>query len=178
MPAESKRARAAERVSIHESIEGTATMSAKAEDAMFTHVLIPTDGSKLSDKAIEKGVKFAKQIGAKVTWFYAVPEFRTFTGIAEMLEQTAGGYKTSAKKEAGKMLDALRQRAETAGVQCDAEAVFSDYPHEAIISMARKKKCDLIVMASHGRRGLSGVLLGSETQKVLTHSKLPVLVLR
>lgn len=153
-------------------------MSTKAKDAMFKHVLIPTDGSKLSDKAIDKGVKFAKQIGAKVTGFHAIPEFRTFTGIAEMLEQTAGQYKATAKVEAGKILDALRRVAEKAGVECNGETVFSDYPHEAIISVAQRRKCDLIVMASHGRRGLRGVLLGSETQKVLTHSKLPVLVLR
>lgn len=153
-------------------------MPVNAKDTMFKHVLIPTDGSKLSDKAIEKGLKFARQIGAKVTGFYAIPQFRTFTGIAEMLEQTAGEYKVSAKAEAGKILDALLRLAEKAGVECDGESVFSDYPHEAIISVAQKRKCDVIVMASHGRRGLSGVLLGSETQKVLTHSKLPVLVLR
>lgn len=153
-------------------------MSAKAKNTMFKHVLIPTDGSKLSREAIDKGVKFAKQIGAKVTGFHAIPEFRTFTGIAEMLAQTSGSYKTTAKVEAKKILDVLKRVAEKAGVECDGEFAFSDYPHEAILAIAKKRNCDLILMASHGRRGLKGILLGSETQKVLTHSKLPVLVLR
>lgn len=152
-------------------------MSEKTKHAVFTHILIPTDGSKLSGLAIDKGVEFAKQIGAKVTGFYAIPEFQIFTGVAELLEQTPNEYMASARAQGEKILDGLRRVAEKAGVECDVEAVFSDYPHEAIIAIARKKKCDLILMASHGRRGLKGFLLGSETQKVLVHSKLPVLVL-
>ena len=117
-------------------------MSAKTKHAVFTHVLIPTDGSRLSSLAIEKGVEFAKQIGAKITGFHAIPEFQVFTGVAGMLEQTPDEYMACAKAQGGKILDALRRVAEKAGVECDVEAVFSDYPHEAIISIARKKKCD------------------------------------
>lgn len=153
-------------------------MSKKMSSPLFTHVLIPTDGSELSDKAIERGIHFAKQIGAKVTGFHAIPVFRTFTGLAGMLELTPDAYLESAKAHARRILDKIQRAADEAGVECDVELALSDHPHEVIMAIAHQKKCDLIIMASHGRRGLKGVLLGSETQKVLTHGKLPVLVLR
>jgi len=145
---------------------------------MFKHILIPTDGSELSLLAVERGVQVALAFGAKVTGFHAIPAFHTFTYHADMLEATRAEYVASAKQSALKILQALRDIAERAGVECDTQAATSDHPHEAIVHAAQACGCDLIVMASHGRRGLQGFLLGSETQKVLTHSKLPVLVLR
>ena len=143
---------------------------------MFKHILLPTDGSELSEAAIRKGVQFAKSIGARVTGFYAVPEFHVFTYQTEMLEDTKEQFVQDSRARAEQYLATIAKAAQEAGVACDTVRVNSDEPYQAILDAARDKGCDLILMASHGRRGLRGVLLGSETQKVLTHAKLPVLV--
>jgi len=153
-------------------------MPTKAKVATPRHFLVPTDGSPLSERAVDHAVKLAKALGAKLTAFHAIPEFAVFAGTAELLEQTPAEYKISAKAKAEKILSKIRQAAKECGVACDVESTFSDQPFKAVLAMATKKKCDLIVMASHGRRGLKGLLLGSETQKVLTHGTLPVLVVR
>jgi nucleotide-binding universal stress UspA family protein len=147
---------------------------------MYKHILIPTDGSALSRKAIAHGVKLAKSVGAKVTGLFAAPPatpmvYKDFVPVdymtprehAEMIEKTAAKY-----------LAVIEQAAKHAGVRYQCIHVTNDFPADAILAVAKQQKCDLIVMASHGRRGLAGVLLGSETQKVLTHSKIPVLVSR
>lgn len=147
---------------------------------MYKHILIPTDGSALSRKAIANGVKLAKSLGAKVTGLFAAPPatpmvYKDFVPVdymtplehAELIEKTAAKY-----------LGVIEQAAKHAGVRCQCIHVTNDFPADAILAVAKQQKCDLIVMASHGRRGLAGVLLGSETQKVLTHSKIPVLVSR
>jgi nucleotide-binding universal stress UspA family protein len=143
---------------------------------MFKHILLPTDGSELSEAAIRKGVQFAKSIGARVTGFYAAPEFHVFTYQTEMLEDTKEQFAKDSRARADRYLAAIAKAAQEAGVACETVRVTSDQPYEAILEAAQDKGCDLILMASHGRRGLRGVLLGSETQKVLTHAKLPVLV--
>jgi nucleotide-binding universal stress UspA family protein len=148
---------------------------------MFKHILLPTDGSKLSDRAVQRGIEFAKSVKAQVTSMHVVPEFRIVTDESFAMPMTADlkrRYDQEVRARAAKMLDKIGERAKAAGVKHDAVVVSSDVPYQEIIDVARKHKCDLIIMASHGRRGLSGLLLGSETAKVLTHSKIPVLVVR
>jgi nucleotide-binding universal stress UspA family protein len=145
---------------------------------MFTHILLPTDGSPLSEAAIHQGIQLAKSINAKVTGFHAIPPFHVFTVQTEMLTDIQEQFEKDASARAEQYLAVIQQAAAAAGVRCDTTAVTTDHPYEAIIKTAEEKGCDLIVMASHGRRGIQGLLLGSETHKVLTHTKLPVLVCR
>jgi nucleotide-binding universal stress UspA family protein len=148
---------------------------------MYKHILLPTDGSALAREAIQTGVKLAKTIGARVTGFYAAPaptpiEYKGFLPV---------GYVDPAKHEkmiertAAKYLDAVEKAASAAGVPYKVEHVTNDYPADAIIAAAKKNKCDLIFMPTHGRRGLRNMsMLGTQTQKVLANSKIPVLVHR
>ena len=147
---------------------------------MYKHILIPTDGSQLSDKAVAAGVEFARFIHARVTGFTAVPEYQ-IPSEAELMSRHAislPDYERDAKKQAEITLQPIADRARAAGVEYDAEFTQSDRPHEAIIRAAQAHGCDLIFMASHGRRGISALLHGSETQGVLTHSTIPTLVYR
>ncbi len=148
---------------------------------MFKHILLPTDGSKLADRAITQGVKLAKSLGAKVTLFSAAPEFLMIADDVFPVPTSVDikrRYDRDVRLRAEKMLAAIERRVARAGLQVTSVVVVSDLPYQEIIKVARKRKCDLVVMASHGRRGLSGLLLGSETVKVLTHSRIPVLVVR
>ena len=145
---------------------------------MFKHILLATDGSKLSDHAIRMGVQLAKAVNAKVTGFHVMPEFHVFTYKTEMLEDTKREFAEDSKAHAAQYLSVVETAAKTAGVTCDVASVTHDHPYEAIIKVAKQRGCDLIVMASHGRKGVQAVLLGSETQKVLTHGHIPVLVCR
>jgi nucleotide-binding universal stress UspA family protein len=145
---------------------------------MFKHILLPTDGSELSEAAIQKGIQFAKSINAEVTGFHVILPFHVFTVQTEMLEDTKEQYERASKVQAEQFLGIIKKAAEKAGVRCDTDYVTSNHPHEMIINAAEKKGCDLIMMAAHGRRGVQGLLIGSETQKVLTHTKIPVLVFR
>lgn len=147
---------------------------------MYKHILIPTDGSALSREAIISGVKLAKSIGARVTGLFAAPPatplvYGDFVPVGYMTPQQ---HAEMIEKTAAKYLGMIEKAAKEAGVPCACVHVTNDFPADAIIAVAKKRKCDLIFMASHGRRGLAGVLLGSETQKVLTHSRIPVLVYR
>jgi nucleotide-binding universal stress UspA family protein len=147
---------------------------------MYKHILIPTDGSALSRKAIANAVKLAKSVGAKVTGFFASPPatplvYKDFLPVNYM---TPGEHARIIEKNAAKYLSVIEQAAKRAGVRCKCIHVTSDFPADAILAVAKKQKCDLIFMASHGRRGIAGVLLGSETQKVLVDSKIPVLISR
>jgi len=144
---------------------------------MYKHILIPTDGSALSQAAVAYGVSLAKSVGAKVTIMTVSTPFRTFA-IEVMPTTTAEQYAKQAAVVATRYLDAAKEVALAAGVSCDTVHVELDQPYLAIIDTAAKKSCDLIVMASHGRRGVAAVVLGSETNKVLTHSGIPVLVVR
>ncbi len=145
---------------------------------MFKHILLPIDGSELSEAAIQKGIQFAKSINAEVTGFHVILPFHVFTIQTEMLEDTKNQYESESKVHAEQFLGVIKKAAEKAGVRCDTDYVTSNHPYEMIIQAAEKKGCDLIMMASHGRRGVQGLLIGSETQKVLTHTKIPVLVFR
>ena len=145
---------------------------------MFKHLLLPIDGSELSEAAVQKGVAFAKSLNASITGFYVMPEFHIFTYRTEMVDNTKEEFAKDCRAHADRYLAVVKKAAKAAGVDCDTSVATSDHPYEAIIKAAEKKGCDLIMMASHGRRGVQGLLLGSETQKVLTHSKIPVLVYR
>jgi nucleotide-binding universal stress UspA family protein len=145
---------------------------------MFKHILLPTDGSDLSERAVLAGISFAKEIGARVVGLTVTPEFHTFTYKTEMLEETEEEFNVSAQRQATKNLAVISNAAATAGVPCDVAQVTSDEPWAAILQASKERACDLIIMASHGRRGLKGLILGSETQKVLVHSGIPVLVYR
>jgi nucleotide-binding universal stress UspA family protein len=133
---------------------------------MFKHILLPTDGSKLSEKSIRQGIRFAKACDAKVTALNVIPRIALRNYEEEVVGQ-ANGY-----------LDFVTKVAKGADVECEVVSALSDRPFKEIIKLAKKRDCDLILMASHGRRGVEGFLLGSETQKVLTHSQIPVLVYR
>jgi len=148
------------------------------ERTMFENILLPTDGSKLSEKSVKQGVRLAKALKARVTALHVSPKFHTFTYQIDLLESTRGDYAEATESCAGNYLDFVKRLAAGAGVKCDVIHVTSDQPFKEIIKTAQKRKCDLILMASHGRRGIEGFLLGSETQKVLTHSEIPVLVYR
>ena len=145
---------------------------------MHRHILIPTDGSALSQAAVEYGVALAKSVGAKVTVLTVSTPFHTFAVDPVMITDTPDQYAKQVAAYAKKHLDAAREVALAASVSCETVHVEHEHPYLAIIETAAKKSCDLIVMASHGRRGISAVMLGSETSKVLTHSSIPVLVVR
>lgn len=145
---------------------------------MFKHILLPTDGSSASDVAIQSCLRFAKHIGARVTGLHVVPEFHVMTYNAEMLEDTREQFAQDCAAHARKVLAAVEQAAKEAGVACEVMHMTSDHPYQAIVQAAQGQQCDLIAMALHGRKGIQGFLLGSETQKVLTHSQIPVLVYR
>jgi nucleotide-binding universal stress UspA family protein len=148
---------------------------------MFKHILVSTDGSKLSGKAIDTAVQLAAETGAKLTGAYVVaPYVEPMYGEAAMYVPaiSPARYKELTAREARKALAAVEIGARTAGVDYHGASLVAGTPWEGIIRAAKARKCDLIVMASHGRRGLAGLVLGSETTKVLTHSKIPVLVCR
>ena len=147
---------------------------------MFKHSLVPTDGSGLSREPARRAVSFAKEAGARITAFYAKPEYPvTYYGEGALIDPTTPEkFAELAEQQAQQVLGQLEQACAEAGVDCTKLALTSDIPYEAIIEAADKSGCDLIFMASHGRKGFSGLLLGSETNKVLTHSKIPVLVYR
>ncbi|NTV09892.1 MAG: universal stress protein [Zoogloea sp.] len=147
---------------------------------MFKHILVPTDGSELSDNTVARAVSFAAETGARITFFYAQPDFpMPIYGEGALIDPTTPEqFARAAAAEAAQILDRACAAAAKASVAADSDTMVSEVPYEAIIKAAERMGCDLIFMASHGRRGLSGLLLGSETQKVLTHSKTPVLVYR
>jgi nucleotide-binding universal stress UspA family protein len=148
---------------------------------MFKHILVSTDGSKLSAKAIRTAVQLAGATGAKLTGAFVIaPYSPPAYGEAAMYVPalSARRYKELSEREARKALAAVEVEARGAGLACSAAMLTAYTPWEGILRAAKGKKCDLIVMSSHGRRGLAGLLLGSETVKVLTHSKIPVLVCR
>ena len=147
---------------------------------MYKHILVPTDGSKLSDKAIKAAIQFARESQARVTAFTAVPEYQVPNEIELMNKRAVSlyDYQRKARAEAKRTLRRVAARARAAGVKYAEDYALCDRPYEAIIGAARKHGCDLIFMASHGRRGISALLHGSQTRDVLTHSNIPTLVYR
>jgi len=145
---------------------------------MFKHILLPTDGSNLSQVAIQKGVQFAKSMKAKITGISVMPEQKYYLYQTDIIVQVKEETIKHHKLQAHRNLSVIEKAAQDAGVPCETLCEISDHPYETIIEVAEKRGCDLIMMASHGQRGVKGLLLGSETQKVLTHSRIPVLVFR
>jgi nucleotide-binding universal stress UspA family protein len=147
---------------------------------MFKHILVPTDGSPLSSDTVKRAIAFARETGAKITFFFAKPDYPVaFYGEGALIDPTTPDkFAEMAEKQAQEILAGHESTAKAEGVACASISSVSDIPYEAIIAAAETAGADLIFMASHGRRGFSGLLLGSETQKVLTHSKIPVLVYR
>ena len=147
---------------------------------MYKNILVATDGSKLSEKAVVHAIALAHAVGAKLTAFYAAPDFPLPAYADGVVYEPVSRkeYAKLAAEDAQKILDAVTAKAAAAGVECKTAYSIAAAPWEAILAAAKKNKCDALLMASHGRRGVSALLLGSETQKVLTHSKLPVIVVR
>jgi nucleotide-binding universal stress UspA family protein len=145
---------------------------------MFKHILIPTDGSALSDIAVEKGVALARATGARVTFMIAVEPFHLLTANVAQIEETRASYDAHAEQHAKEILARCEKTAQAAGVDSHVLQLQHDQPHDAIIKTAASRGCDLIAMSSHGRRGLAAAFLGSQTTRVLAHSDIPVLVFR
>jgi nucleotide-binding universal stress UspA family protein len=147
---------------------------------MFARILLPTDGSELSRKAVKKGVAFAKSIEAEVVGFFAPTDYSTllFSEYIPPGLMSQNEFETNARAAAKSHLAFVEKAAKSAGVPYQGYWVASSAPWEAIIETAKKKRCDLIFMASHGRTGVAALVLGSQTAKVLASSKIPVLVYR
>ena len=148
---------------------------------MYKHILVPTDGTALSQKAVKAAARLARGMNAKVTALHVIPAYMPpmAAEAAVMYEAySPQQYKKETEASARKTLDKAKAALDASHVRSDTAFVTNDHPWSAIVKAARTRKCDLIVMASHGRRGITGLLLGSETTKVLTHSKTPVLVCR
>jgi nucleotide-binding universal stress UspA family protein len=146
----------------------------------YTHLLVPTDGSELSQQAVDQAIGLAKALGAKLTLLHAQPPVPLpILGMGDAIDPvTVDAMVRAARQGAERVMAEALAHVRTAGLEPGQQAVEHASPHAAITQAARELGCDLIVMASHGRRGLEGLLLGSETQKVLATSPCPVLVVR
>jgi nucleotide-binding universal stress UspA family protein len=146
---------------------------------MYKHVLIPTDGSEVAQKGVDHGLSLARSVGAKVTIVMVTERFPVAPGPDWIPGPTEiADYDARQKEGAAKVLGEIKAAADRLGVVSDAVHVPEAQPAEAIVATANKRQCDLVVMASHGRRGLSRLLLGSQTSEVLVSSPVPVLVVR
>jgi nucleotide-binding universal stress UspA family protein len=145
---------------------------------MYKHILVPTDGSELSNRAVEYAAALAKSVNAKLTVLTVTTPYYGFIVEPDVSFARIEDYQKEAAKLAVQYLDVAKDIAAAAAVPCKVMRVESAQPYQAIIDVAREQGCDLIVMASHGRRGVAAIVLGSETVKVLTHSTIPVLVVR
>ena len=147
---------------------------------MYHRILVPTDGSTLSKKAVKGAIELAAAVGAEVVALNVVPRYPTayFEGGISVSASEVSRMEKLWAEQGQAVADTVREQAEAAGVKARAVTVRSDLVAESILAAARKHRCDLVVMASHGRKGLKRLLLGSETQHVLTHGTVPVLVLR
>jgi len=144
---------------------------------MFKRILVPTDGSDITGKAITTALGMAKALDAQL-YTISVKEPFPYSAISEMQPTPPQEFFDAQERIASKRVQAVVEAAQAAGVKCQAHTVEALHPWEAIIDHAKRQECDLVVMASHGRRGVSALLLGSETQKVLTHCTVPVLIVR
>ena len=149
---------------------------------MYKNIMLPVDGSELSQKAVDECVTLVGSSGAKVTAIHVISHFhlnfQPWATLRAAHENIEKHHEEEARKVANEKIGSLVQRVRAKGIDCEGVVVAGDHPYEEIIDEAQRRKCDLIVMASHGHKGLDAVLLGSETVKVLTHSKIPVLVVR
>jgi nucleotide-binding universal stress UspA family protein len=144
---------------------------------MYRRILVPTDGSNITDKAIATAIGLARPLGAQIEALCAIEAY-PYGVVSEIEPIPPADYRASQQRIAERHLQQVARACEAAGIACSVHTAEAAHPYEAIIDHARERGCDLIVMASHGRRGVSALLLGSETQKVLTHTAVPVLVVR
>jgi nucleotide-binding universal stress UspA family protein len=146
----------------------------------YRHILVPTDGSEISERAVEQAVSLAAALGARLRVLHVQVSFPiSLVGVGELVEpSTVDALMAATQQRAETILGEAMVRAAAAGVEAEQSLLVNPQPHQAILEEARTHGCDLIVMASHGRRGLEGLLIGSETQRVLTQSSCPVLVVR
>jgi len=144
---------------------------------MFKRILVPTDGSEITAKAVTTSIALAQSVGAQL-YTISVKEPFPYSAISEMQPTPPQEFFDAQERIALKRVQAVVELCKAAGVGCNSHTIEALHPWEAIIDHAKRMECDLLVMASHGRRGVSALLLGSETQKVLTHSKIPVLIVR
>jgi len=145
---------------------------------MYQHLLIASDGSELSEKALKQGLELAKALGAKTTIIHVTPPWTSIAVGEVAVMFPPEEYETNMRAAAEQLLARMRKAAEAVGVACETVQVSDPQPHKAILAAAQQRGCDLIVMGSHGRRGIAGLLLGSVTVKTLTHGNVPVLVYR
>mgnify|MGYP001577891984 CR=1 FL=1 len=146
---------------------------------MFKNILIPTDGSEQSQRAVRFGIDLAKLHQARITGVHVIPDYHLLIAYEGAFDPvTEERIEEEARTRAESYLAYIQKAAQDAGIACDTVCETSDHPYDAILKTADAKACDLILMTSHGRKGLAAVLLGSETRKVLTHTKVPVLVVR
>ena len=145
---------------------------------MFKHILIPVDGSEFSDRAMDAGVRFAKSINARITGFIAEPNYiqPSYSELMTRQAESVEAYENRTRQHAEAALNRLGSRAHAEGVEFAVSSAQSSVPSEAIIAAAEEKGCDLILMASHGRHGLDKLIHGSVTSDVMTHTRIPVLV--
>lgn len=144
---------------------------------MYKNILLPTDGTEFCERSVKQGIELARKLGAKVTGVTVMVPMRS-TISSSLPADLQGEIATRANASANAALAVISNAAKAANVPCETVIMRDEQPYEGIIDAAKQKGCDLIVMASHGRRGLSAVMLGSETQKVITHTDIPVLVCR
>jgi nucleotide-binding universal stress UspA family protein len=147
---------------------------------MYRHILLPTDGSKLAHRAVTHGLSLAKAVGAKVTALVIEPTFNVYDVPSSKVHQMTSAFAEHAqhaKLHAAQILIGVADAAKGSNVPCGTVQMVHDHPYEAIVATAKEKGCDLIVMASHGRSGIAGIVLGSVTTKVLTHTSIPTLVI-
>ncbi len=144
---------------------------------MFQRILVPTDGSDITAKAVSTAVSLAKSLGARL-YTISVKEPFPYSAISEMQPTPPQEFFDAQERIAAKRVQTVVDTCKAAGIACEAHTVEALHPWEAIIDHAKRQECDLVVMASHGRRGVAALLLGSETQKVLTHSQVAVLIVR
>lgn len=149
---------------------------------MYKHILVPTDGSELSNKTVKQAVALAQTLRAKITLLHVVGQYHQMMPdegyVVPEVPELRKRFEEAERVRAQKVLDAASKTAAEGGVGCEAVIATGDLPYDVIIKQAQQSGCDLIMMASHGRKGLQGLLLGSETVRVLTHSTIPVLVCR
>jgi nucleotide-binding universal stress UspA family protein len=149
----------------------------RKEHGMFKHILIPTDGSEITGKAVEKAIALARAVGARLSTV-SVKEPFPYSAISEMQPVPPQEFFDAQERIAAGRVKTVVDLARAAGLDCAASTVEALHPWEALLEYATNEGVDLIVMASHGRRGVAALLLGSETQRVLIHSKIPVLVVK
>ncbi|CAG9237071.1 Universal stress protein UspA [Paraburkholderia tropica] len=148
------------------------------EGVMFKHILVPTDGTDLSKKAIDGAIALARTVGARVTAYACMPQYPYSPYPDDIAIELPGDFQTRSEREARTHLQEVEEAAHSVGVACDSCTSVHPSPYLGIIEAAENRGCDVIFMASHGRRGLGSLLIGSETQRVLSHTKIPVIVYR